>query len=94
MAKFDSRLQHPAIAADANADLLVRLQSELDSIQNKGISPDQMREALFQKMLDMYSVPMHHPLRAEPVPSEQEAPAFKIKLNQHGFYRGEKPIWH
>lgn len=53
-----------------------------------------MREALFQKMLDMYSVPMHHPLRAEPVPSEQEAPAFKIKLNQHGFYRGEKPIWH
>ncbi|MBE0362579.1 hypothetical protein PULV_a0098 [Pseudoalteromonas ulvae UL12] len=94
MAKQDNNIEHQAVAADANAELLVRLQQELDAIQNRGISPMQLREALFQKMLDLYHVPMQHSLRAEPIPMNLDDPSIKTKLNQHGFYRHGRPILH
>lgn len=94
MSKEINKQQFKAVAADRQSDALIKLQQELDHIQNSGISPSQLRELLFQKMLDMYQVPQIHELRSQEVPSRLDDPKIKQTLNSHGFFRKSSNIIH
>jgi len=94
MSKETNKQEFKAVAADRQSDSLIKLQEELDHIQNSGISPSQLREILFQKMLDMYHVPQCHELRAQDVPNRLDDPKIKQTLNSHGFYRKASSVIH
>ncbi|SFB91279.1 hypothetical protein [Pseudoalteromonas denitrificans] len=94
MSKEFSKQEFKPVAADRQGEALIKLQAELDYIQNSGISPSQLREVLFQKMLDMYHVPQSHELRAQEIPTRLDDPKIKQTLNQHGFYRKSSNIIH
>lgn len=94
MSKGIIKQQFKPVAADCKSEDLITLQEELDQIQNSGISPSQLRELLFQKMLDMYHVPQSHELRAQKVPSRLDDPKIKQTLNSHGFFRKSSSVIH
>ncbi|GAP74928.1 MULTISPECIES: hypothetical protein [Pseudoalteromonas] len=61
------------------------LQSQLDDIQDSGVTPEFLRYVLFQKMLDVYQVPKDHALRGDSTPERLDDPALINHLHQLGF---------
>ncbi|TMP27414.1 hypothetical protein CWB99_15570 [Pseudoalteromonas rubra] len=87
MLKNKSASYFPAAVDDANAGPLAKLQAQLDAIQDSGMTALTIRDILFQKMLDMHSVPKEHFLRDQDTPDRLDDPAIIEQLNALGFYR-------
>lgn len=92
MRKNKAELHFSAVVDDAKASPFLDLQSRLDELQNNGMTALTIRTVLFNKMLDMHSVPADHFLRRESAPTRLDDPKIIETLNELGFYKQRKVI--
>ena len=92
MRKNKAEANFSAVVDDAKASPFLDLQSRLDELQDNGMTALTIRTVLFNKMLDMHSVPADHFLRKESTPSRLDDPRILETLNELGFYKQSKVI--
>ena len=92
MRKGKAELNFSAVVDDVKASPFVDLQSRLDELQDNGMTALTIRTVLFNKMLDMHSVPADHFLRKESAPSRLDDPKIIETLNDLGFYKQSKVV--
>jgi hypothetical protein len=92
MRKNKADFNFSAVVDDAKASPFMDLQNRLDKLQDNGMTALTIRTVLFNKMLDMHSVPADHFLRKESAPSRLDDPRIIETLNELGFYKQRKVI--
>ncbi|WP_404340616.1 hypothetical protein [Pseudoalteromonas mariniglutinosa] len=89
-AKFTA--QTVANMDDARSGTLKDIQQQLDDLQTNGMTSNDIRAVLFNKMLDVYHVPCDHFLRNRDTPRRIDDPKLITQLEQLGFTK--KPHYH
>ena len=92
MRKNKAEENFSAVVDDIKAGPFLDLQSRLDELQDNGMTALTIRTVLFNKMLDMHSVPEAHFLRKESTPSRLDDPRILETLNDLGFYKKNKVV--
>ena len=86
--------QFSAVVDDVKAGPFSDLQNRLDELQDNGMTALTIRGILFNKMLDLHSVPADHFLRKQATPNRLDDPAIIETLNELGFFRKKRNIVH
>jgi hypothetical protein len=86
--------QFSAVVDDVKSEPFSDLQNRLDELQDNGMTALTIRSILFQKMLDLHSVPKDHVLREQETPQRLDDPAIIANLNELGFFRKQRSMMH
>ena len=92
MRKSKAESIYTSVVDDVKASPIMDVRNRLEELQNNGMTALTIRTVLFNKMLDLHSVPTDHFLRKETVPSRLDDPKIIETLNELGFYKKSKVI--